>query len=905
MQDAIEGLQKSVDEQKAEPLWNVPTPLTSIIGREAEIKKICALLSRPEVRLLTLLGPGGIGKTRLGIDVAIHLRNSFADGVCFVTLAPIRNPTLVLLTIAQALCISETETQSLSHVVTTCLHKKQILLVLDNFEQILMATHVLSDILESCPTVKIMVTSRATLHIQSEQEFHVQPLTLPSLDRLPEYAMLTRYAAVELFLQRVQAQILDFQITPTNARTIAEICIQLDGLPLAVELAAARIKLLPPQALLARLSQRLQLLTSGQRTLPVRQQTLRNTLKWSYDLLDAREQQLFRRISVFAKGCSLDALEQLSTTLGDTAETILDDAASLVNKSLLQQTEQEGSEPRLIMLETIREYGLERLTESGEADSVFRAHANYYLALAETAEPELEGPQQAAWITQLEREHNNLQAVLLWSVAPIEETKQQERQERREIALRLVVALRRFWLVRGYISEGQNFLEHALAISEDNAVTLIHAKALLALGMLTSMQGDYGRAGDLCTKSLEIFRKLRDSRSVAKALYQLGHLAWMRGDLKLARSLAEDALVHSRKSGHEGSIAWSLFRLARLLIEQGEYIRGHALLEENLLLHKKMGNKRAMAASLYHLAWVYLITQSDPDTTRALSTQAQSIFAEVRDKEGIAYSLYLSGQLAFSENDSMAAQAQMRESEMLFREMQHKEGIAWTLSMLGRIATAQNIYDRADSLYKEALTIARELDHKGLLAFCIEGLAALLATQTIQQKEHGEENSQQPALHTSNEQFFANLCWAAQLWGSAEALRDTSSLPLTPLDHAFYERSIAAIHNELGQELFVKAWSEGRAMLPLQALNKPGSKKIAPPAQTHTPTPKTSPPDGLTSREIEVLKLVAQSLTSAQIAEQLTLSPLTVNSHVRSIYNKLGVTSRSGATRYAIKHNLI
>ncbi len=902
MQDSIEGPPKRVDKQKAEPFWNVPAPLTSIIGREAEIKNICALISRPEIRLLTLLGPGGIGKTRLCIDAAVHMRSSFVDGVCFVTLAPIRNPTLVLLTIAQALCISETETQSLSHIVTTYLNKKQILLVLDNFEQVLMATHVLADILESCPAVKILVTSRATLHIQSEQEFHVQPLALPSLDQLPEYAMLTRYAAVELFLQRVQAQIPDFQITPANAQAIAEICVQLDGLPLAVELAAARIKLLPPQALLTRLSRRLQLLTSGQRTLPLRQQTLRNTLKWSYDLLDAREQQLFRRISVFAKGCSLDALEQLSATLGDTAETVLDDASSLVDKSLLLQTEQEGGEPRLMMLETIREYGLERLAESGETELVLRAHANYYLMLAEKAEPELEGPQQAIWIMQLEREHNNLQAVLLWSVAPIADTEQQEKRARQEIALRLIVALRRFWLVRGYISEGQNFLEHALAISEDNTVTLIYAKALLTLGMLTSIQGDYDRAGELCTKSLEIFRKLRDSRSVAKALYQLGRLAWMRGDLKLARSLAEDALIHSRKSGHEGSIAWSLFRLARLLIEQGEYVRGHALLEENLVLHKKMGNKRAMAASLYHLAWVHLITQSDPNTVHTLSTQAQSIFKEVRDKEGIAYSLYLSGRLAFSQNDIMTAQMQVQESEILFREMQHKEGIAWTLSLLGRIATDQYIYDKAHTLYKEALEIARELDHQGLLAFCIEGLAALIATQTIQERE-GEEDSKKPTLHNVNDKFSANLYWAAQLWGSAKALRDASSLPLAPIDHAIYERSITAIRNQLGQDLFIKACSEGQMMLPQQALNKPGSKKIAITAQTHSS--KTSLSSGLTSREIEVLKLVAQSLTSTQIAEQLTLSPLTVNSHVRSIYNKLGVTSRSGATRYAIKHNLI
>jgi predicted ATPase/DNA-binding CsgD family transcriptional regulator len=902
MQDFIEGSWESTIGQKQEPLWNVPTSLTSIIGREEEITSICALLALPDVRLLTILGPGGIGKTRLGIEVMTRVRALFVDGVCYVALASIKDPSQVLLAIAQALDIPKMEAQPLLHLVTDSLCKKRILLLLDNFEQLLAAAQDLVDILAACPGLKMLVTSRAKLHVQGEQEYQLQPLSLPSPDQPPEYAMLTRYAAVTLFLQRAQAQMQDFRITQANALAIVEICIHLDGLPLAIELAAARIKILPPQALLARLDRRLQLLTGGPHTLPVRQQTLRDTLNWSYDLLDSCEQQLFRRLSVFERGCSLAAIECLYTMLSEDPQQVLDDASSLVDKSLLQQTEREGNEPRLMMLETIREYGLERLAESEEAETIYRMHAAYYLALAEQAEAGLEGLQQAMWMRQLEREHDNLRVALLWAITQKEGASEPERQE---TALRLVVALRRFWLICGYISEGQYFLEHALAMNEVTD-TLIYAKALLAQGTLVSIQGDYSRARALCTRSLELFRKFRDPRSIAAALYQLGHIAWMRGDLKYARSLAEDALISSKTSQHDGSIAWSLFRLARLLIEQGEYARGRALLEENLTLHTRMGNKRAIAVSLYHLAWVNMITQADPVAVRSLNARAQGIFKEVGDKEGIAYCLYLSGQLALTEDDSVAAFTQLQESELLFREMLHKEGIARTLSMLGRIATLQADYKMAHDLYRESLEITWELDYKGLLAFCIEGFAALVTTQATQPRSGEEEDGALPSYMTCGESP-SIIRWAVQLWGVAEALHETAGLPVAPVDRALYDSSMEVARRQLGEASFATAWSEGRTMSPMQALSKSGLVEISIPVAS-TPQVnalKVPHPDRLTPRELEVLELVAQGLTSAQIADRLVLSQLTVNSHVRSIYSKLGITSRSSATRYAITHNLV
>ncbi len=327
---------------------NLPALLTPLIGREQEVEAACALLRRPAVRLVTLTGTGGVGKTRLGLEVAADLLGNFPDGVCFVPLASISNPDLVIPTIAQVLGIKEAGEQPVAELLQAHLRDKRLLLLLDNFEQVLAAATGLSDLLADCPQLKILVTSRAVLHIRGEHEFPVSPLALPDLSHLPESESLLQYAAVALFLQCAKAAKPDFQVTPANTRAIAEICVRLDGLPLAIELAAARIKLLSPQALLARLAHRLQVLTSGARDAPVRQQTLRNTLAWSYDLLDAEEQRLFRRLSVFVGGCTLEAVEALSTALGEMAADVLDGVASLIDKSLLRQVEQEGEELRLL-----------------------------------------------------------------------------------------------------------------------------------------------------------------------------------------------------------------------------------------------------------------------------------------------------------------------------------------------------------------------------------------------------------------------------------------------------------------------------------------------------------------------------------------------------------------------------
>jgi predicted ATPase len=429
-----------------------------------------------------------VGKTHLALHVASDLLGDFADGVSVVALAALRDPDLVVPTITHTLGLRGAGGQTLLDQLKTTLREQAHLLLLDNFEQVVEASPLLTDLLQACPHLKLLVTSRAVLHVSGEHEFPVLPLSVPDLRHLPACEELTRYAAVVLFHDRACMSKPDFQITEANGKAVAELCVRLDGLPLAIELAAARIKLFPPAVLLSRLDQRWVLLASGARDAPVRQQTMRNAIDWSYHLLGAREQQLLRRLSVFVGGCSLQALEEVCATLdgGDRARQVIDEVSSLLDQSLVLTREQEGEEPHLVLLETIREYALEELAACSEQESVQRAHAAYYVRLAEEAEGELEGPRQVRWLERLEQEHDNLRAALSWG---LEAGPDEEGKKRKELALRLAGALRQFWYLHAHLQEGQTFLTRVLAGGSDTTPVML-AKAKLAAATLMLVGGE-------------------------------------------------------------------------------------------------------------------------------------------------------------------------------------------------------------------------------------------------------------------------------------------------------------------------------------------------------------------------------------------------------------------------------
>jgi predicted ATPase/DNA-binding CsgD family transcriptional regulator len=804
---------------------NLPAQLTPLIGREREVEAALEIARRTGVRLLTLTGPGGVGKTRLGIRVAGELAGDFPDGVCFVSLDPVRDPDLVVATIAETLGLKEIGERPLLERLKSYLRDRKLLLLLDNFEHVTQASPDVAELLRACPTLEVLVTSRAVLHLSGEHEYPVSPLRVPDPERFPGPEETAHYEAVDLFTERARAARPGFRLDGSNTVVVAEICLRLDGLPLAIELAAARVKLLPPEALLARLERRLPLLAGGPRDLPARQRTLGDTIRWSYDLLDGDDQRLFRRLSVFDGGCTLAAIEAVGGP-GDGGPEVLDVVTSLVDKNLLRRVEQEDGGVRLAMLETIREYALERLQESHEGEAVRRAHAGYYLAVAEEAEPELTTAEQMRWLDLLETEHNNLRAALRWSLQ-IEDV---------ETTLRLAGALWRFWYVRGHLSEGMRWVNRALEL--DGGDPLLRARVLGGGGELSHSQGELDRAQELREAGLALATQLGGEGRIADALNGLAFVIRRRGEFARARAMHEEAIDLYRQLGDRWGVARSMDLLGRAAAFQGDYEAAIPLLEEG-----------------------------------------QNMWREVGDREGIAESTALIGMVALGKGDYATARSLLREARMIMDELGDPRGVAKMTVALADVYLNDGDPVAAQELYEEALTLFQDVEDKWWISWCLEGVAEVAV-------------------------FRAQPSRATRLFGAAASLREAIGAPRPPAFRGYCERDLATARRQLDETSFAKARTEGRAMS-LQTAMEYALEQPTRPEQISPAGPEPGHPYGLSDREVEVLRLVAEGLTDGQVARELHISPRTVGRHLGSIYRKLGVPSRAAAAKMAVKHDLI
>ena len=652
----------------------LPVARTPLVGREREIESVEKMLLDPAVRLVTLTGAGGSGKTRLGLELSRRLAERFGQRVFFVGLGSISDSAMVPGAIAESIGLRETGARSLRDMLKEYVRESEsVLLLLDNLEHILAASSFIVELIESSRTLKVLVTSRAPLRVYGEHEFPVPPLALPDREQLHSLAALKDNPSVSLFVQRANAVKPDFQLTAENAATIAEICSRVDGLPLAIELAAARVKMLPLPGILSRLQSRLQLLTAGARDLPERQQTLRNTIDWSYDLLTEPEQKLLRRLSVFWGGCTLEGAEAVCNTKNDLGHDVFDLMSSLMDKSLIQQRHNGNDEPRFRMLETIREYSLERLQQSGEAEPTKRAHAAYCLVLAEEGNPDLSEAERVVWLQRCAVEHDDFNAALDWLF------------QTRDLdwAFRFCMSLFRFWDMREHSAEGRTRLEHLLQLAGDSHPHE-RARICLFLGALCTPQGDFPAAARFLHQGLSISRELDDPSGIAVSLNALAVSARDRGDHMSAQINFEQSLAYWRRVHDRVGTARCLHNLGNVAKIRGDYARANEALGE-----------------------------------------AIRIFEELGDSTGVAWALNQQGDVAREQGDLKGAQTWYQRALACFRQASDPWGTGRSLADLGTIACELGEQSAAYEAYRESLEIFTRLEHRRGIARVLEGFACL------------------------------------------------------------------------------------------------------------------------------------------------------------------------------------
>ncbi|HEY8477124.1 MAG TPA: tetratricopeptide repeat protein, partial [Chloroflexota bacterium] len=774
---------------RADAPHNLPVQLTSFVGRQREKAEVRRLLE--SARLLTLTGPGGCGKTRLALAVAADMSPSNPDGVWLVELASLGDPTLVPAVVAATLGVQTTLAGRTVEALVAYLAPRRLLLVLDNCEHLLDACATLVDaLLRRCPNLRVLATSREALRTPGEVVWLVPSLTLPDPRRLPPLDALVRYEAVQLFLERAAAADPTFAMTEAEAAAIAEVCYRLDGIPLAIELAAARVQAFSVAQIAARLDDCFHLLQGGSRIGLTRQQTMKATIAWSYDLLTDRERQLFRRLASFAGSFDLEAAERVCAGEGVESCDVLDLLARLIDKSLVV-VERGAEAARYRLLEPIRQFAAEQLRMAGEEAATRGRHRAYYLELAETAEDMLHGAPQIHWLDRLEQEHDNLRAALAWSRAEDPDG---------DLALRFVAALYPFWHLRGHLSEGRQWIEAALRESAarrsvqqeapDAGLQRARARALYALGALTAYQSDLAAAVPHLEASVDLYRALGDRRHAARAEVLLAGIHFYQGEHARAEAEARECVAALRELEDPWGLAWALFTLGDAVLTR-DPAEARPLLEESLARYRETGDRWGIALALTSLGRVALY-EGNSSAARGLIEEGLALRRATGQQWFIAISLASLGDVARYEGNADEAKTLYQESLDLFQRVGVKLDIAWSLYGLGCAAKMQGDLALAQTLFERSLALEREVGNSTHIPRCLIGLAGVAVDRATKQRGQG------PALH------------AARLLGAAEASLVAQGLVLAPPDSVEHRRVVAAARDALGEEAYRGAHEEGR-----------------------------------------------------------------------------------------------